>query len=252
MWEQTMPGASWTGATLYRGWLCTGPPVSGPCIIAGDTGLGGSGPSSQGWLGTGEAPPPPGCPRVSECGSRAPGRPARAPFRTTPGPGLPSRLTVRTCTCSRWEKISTKECAVRGPADRMGPLESQRARRAQGDRGWEGGRRCARQLARQRQSSHHSQTPGSGALGPQRITASAQPGPRLPGPAGLPPARDPGLQGGPSQRRKQTHPLRPRPAYQASVCLTVCLPSPSSGPGYSPASLRPALPCGKKLLVSMA
>lgn len=73
----------------------------------------------------------------------APGRPTRAPFGITPVPGLTSRLAVRTCACSRREEISTKECAVREPADRMGLPERERARRAPGDRSREGKQRCA-------------------------------------------------------------------------------------------------------------
>lgn len=77
-----------------------------------------------------------------------------------------------------------------------------------------------------------------------QIPASALRGPRLPRPACLPPAPDLDLQGWSSQGNRQTCPLRPQPAFWVSVCLSVRLPSPCSGPGPSTSSLHPDLSCG--------
>lgn len=79
----------------------------------------------------------------SQCRAKATGRPPWAPLPHLPSSCLASHLTVRMCTHNLWEEISTMECAVQQPVDRMGPQEREQVRRAQGDQSWEGKQRCA-------------------------------------------------------------------------------------------------------------
>lgn len=215
-----------------------GLPVSGPHLITGYAGLGRKESKCPGLAGSCGTPfSPPGASWSLNVGTRAPGRPALAPFCLTPVPGHSPRLAMRTCACSRREKISTKECVVQAPADRMGPPEREQARRGWGDGSWEGKQRCARQQARQRRASHCSQSHGSGALGRGRIPASAQQSPRLPRPACLPLSPDPELRGPARPRKEKDSSSVPPTNFMASVFCFI-------SPLRSTASLHPALSWG--------